>query len=121
MKLITFFLKYLVRMAKKQTICLCRLMDECAMLDLEKSGVKPDITQSKHKCKLCGVYISGICLGIYYEGREIEEIYAEIALQTKNVSLNPFFLLLIMLHSYCIHQWQQAFLIHPWKILHQEM
>ena len=46
-----FFLKYLVRMAKKQTICLCRLMDECDMLDLEKSGVKPDMTQSKHKCK----------------------------------------------------------------------
>ena len=61
-------------MAEKQTICLCRLMDECAMLDLEKSGVKPDITQSKHKCKLYGVYISGICLGIYYEGRENQEI-----------------------------------------------
>ena len=61
-------------MAEKQTICLCRLMHECAMLDLEKSGVKPDITQSKHKCKLCGVYISGICLKIYYEGRENQEI-----------------------------------------------
>ena len=39
-----------------------------------ETGVKPDITQSKHKCKLCGVYISGICLGIYYEDRENQEI-----------------------------------------------